>query len=124
MNLASRIEGVNKVYGTEILVSKAVVEAISNGVRFREVDTVRVKGKNVGITVFTPCSDDELIGLSSEALAAYRAGRFDAAGGLWKRILAGHPGDAVTKVFLEKLALYRAEGVPADFDGINTLDSK
>ena len=124
VNLASRIEGVNKVYGTEILVSAAVVGAISNGTRFREVDTVRVKGKNVGITVFTPCEDEELIGLSAEALAAWRAGKFDAAEALWQRILAAHPGDAVTKVFLEKLALFRAEGVPPDFDGINTLDSK
>jgi adenylate cyclase len=124
VNLASRIEGVNKVYGTEILVSQAVVDAISNGVRFREVDTVRVKGKNVGITVFTPCSDDELIGLSSEALAAYRAGKFEAAEALWKRILAGRPGDAVAQLFVEKLAVFKAQGIPADWDGINTLDSK
>lgn len=124
VNLASRIEGVNKIYGTDILVSEAVVNAISNGVRFREVDTVRVKGKNVGITVFTPCQDDELIELSGQALAAWRAGKFDEAEALWKRILAARPEDAVSQVFLEKLAVFKAEGAPADFDGINTLDSK
>jgi adenylate cyclase len=124
VNLASRIEGVNKVYGTEILVSGAVVEAISNGVHFREVDTVRVKGKHIGITVFTPCEDRDLIELSAEALAAYRAGKFDAAEALWKKILAGRPNDEVAKVFLERLAEFRTQGVPGGWDGIATLDSK
>jgi adenylate cyclase len=124
VNLASRLEGVNKIYGTEILVSTAVVEAISNGVRFREVDTVRVKGKHVGITVYTPCEDRDLIALSAEALAAYRAGKFDAAEAAWRKILAAHPDDPVAKVFVGKLAVFEAEGVPADWDGINTLDVK
>lgn len=124
VNLASRIEGVNKVYGTEILVSAAVVGAIANGVRFREVDTVRVKGKSVGITMFTPCEDADLVALSAEALAAYRAGKLDAAEAAWRKILAGYPDDPIAKMFVEKLTVFKAEGVPGNWDGINTLDVK
>jgi adenylate cyclase len=124
VNLASRIEGVNKLYGTEILVSEAVVSAVSNGIHFREVDTVRVKGKNVGITVLTPCEDDELVAMGVEALAEYRAGDFEASEAVWRRILAARPGDPVAKVFLERIALLKFEGLPADWDGIWTLDTK
>jgi adenylate cyclase len=124
VNLASRIEGVNKVYGTDILVSGAVVEAIANGVRFREVDTVRVKGKHIGITVFTPCDDGDLIALSDEALAAYRAGNFDAAEATLKKVLARQPADPVAKVFLERIAEFRHDGLPNEWDGITTLDTK
>jgi adenylate cyclase len=124
VNLASRLEGVNKVYGTPILVSTAVVKEITNGVRFREVDTVRVKGKNVGITVHTPCEDEALIAVSDEALAAYRASKFDEAEAAWKRLLEKYPRDPVAAVFLERLAEFRADGVPDDWDGIHTLDTK
>ena len=124
VNLASRLEGVNKVYGTDILVSEAVAKSVDAGVRFREVDTVRVKGKNVGITVLTPCDDDELIALSAQALIPWRGGKFDEAELAWKRILEARPGDPVARAFLERLALFRAEGMPEEWDGINTLDVK
>jgi adenylate cyclase len=124
VNLASRLEGVNKVYNTPILVSAAVVKEIPHGIRFREVDKVRVKGKNVGITVLTPCEDEALIALSSEALAAYRASEFDAAAACWKRLLESWPEDPVAKVFLERLAAFRQDGLPEGWDGIWTLDTK
>jgi adenylate cyclase len=124
VNLASRLEGVNKVYGTPILLSDSVRKDVKSGIRFREVDVVRVKGKNVGITVFTPCEDAALVALSDEALAAYRAGNFDAAEATWKKLLEAHPGDPVAKTFLERLAAFRDEGLPDGWDSIWTLDSK
>ena len=124
INLASRLEGVNKVYGTRILASDAVVAAMANPVRFREVDTVRVKGKQVGITVHTPCDDEALIAMSAEALAAYRAGRFEAAQSAWQALLERYPGDPVAKVFLSRIARFQASGFPAEWDGVMTLEEK
>lgn len=124
VNLASRIEGVNKLYGTEVLLSAAVAEAVDDGIRFREIDTVRVKGKNVGITVLSPCADEGLIALSAEALALYRAGDFEGAEAVWRRLLAANSGDPVAQVFLDRIALMKFEGPPADWDGIWTLDTK
>ena len=124
VNLASRLEGVNKVYGTDILVSGAIVEAVNGRIRFRELDTVRVKGKHVGITVFAPCDDEALIAMSAEALAAHRAGKLDESEALWKRVRERYPDDPVAKVFLERVALFRDEGLPEDWDGVTTLDTK
>jgi adenylate cyclase len=124
INLASRLEGVNKVYGTNILASEAVVSAIHNHIRFREVDAVRVKGKNVGITVYTPCEEEALIAMHAEALAAYRAGDFGAAERSLRRLLETYRGDPVATVFLQRIAKFRKEGWPAPWDGIATLDEK
>jgi adenylate cyclase len=124
VNLASRLEGVNKVYGTPILVSEAVVCAVSNPMRFREVDTVRVKGRNVGIAVFTPCADETLVKGHAAALAAYRAGHLDAAESAFRELVERYPGDSIAFSFLERIAVYRSAGLPSDWDGVHTLDEK
>jgi hypothetical protein len=124
INLASRLEGVNKVYGTPILASETVVAASGSEIRFREVDTVRVKGKHVGITVYTPCHDETLIAMSAEGLAAYRAGKFEEAEEAWQRVLEKYPGDPVAETFLARIARFRKEGWPAEWDGVTTLDEK
>ena len=123
-NLASRLEGANKAYGTRILASASVVSAIGDAIRFREVDTIRVKGKQIGITVFTPCDDEALIEMSAEALAAHREGRFEAADAAWKALLASYPDDPVATTFLARIAAFRSRGFPAEWDGIATLDEK
>lgn len=124
INLASRLEGVNKAYGTKILASQGVIAATDSQIRFREVDTVRVKGKHVGITVYTPCDDETLIAMSMEALAAYRAGQFEAAAAGWRRVLESYPGEPVAVAFLARIETYRTAGGPADWDGITTLEEK
>ncbi len=88
VNLASRLEGVNKVYGTTILLSGATAAAAGSAVATREIDVVAVYGRSEGVRLF------ELTGLAGEpgppggdayahALDLYRAGRFaDAVRGL------------------------------------------
>ena len=81
VNLASRLEGVNKVYGTTILISASTKARAGDAIRTREIDTVAVYGRNEGARLF------ELIGLAGaaptpvhtrygEALQLYRAARF------------------------------------------------
>ena len=123
-NLASRLEGASKAYGTTILVSEPVVEGAGAGLRFREVDTIRVKGKETGITVFTPCDDERLIALHAEALAAYRAGDFVGAEAAWKRLMEVYPEDSVAKTFLDRLEEFGREGRPEPWDGVTVLREK
>lgn len=123
VNVASRIEGVNKVYGTGILVSDAVARAAGGAIRFREIDTVRVKGKQSGTTIHTPCDDEALNRMTADALAAYRGGDWEKAGSLWQALADRYPEDTVAKVFLARIERLASAPV-ADWDGITTLEEK
>lgn len=54
VNLASRLEGTNKTYGTTIMVSQATKEAARHRFDFQYVDEVRVKGKQIPVRIYTP----------------------------------------------------------------------
>ncbi len=123
VNVASRIEGVNKIYGTGILVSDAVARAAGSAIRFREVDTVRVKGKQSGTTILTPCDDEALNRMTADALAAYRGGNWAEAGALWRALAARYPEDAVANVFLARIGRLASAPV-AVWDGVTTLEEK
>lgn len=124
VNLASRLEGVNKVYGTGILLSESVVHAVAEQVRLRQVDVVRVKGKHLGVGIFTPCQDEKLIALSESALQAYRSGDWALSRERWQAVKADYPDDPVAITFLKRLDHFQASGYPAEWDGITTLESK
>ncbi len=122
VNLASRLEGVNNVYGTGILASDAVASA--SGMRLRRVDAVRVKGRHQAVELFTPCADAALLERSERALEAYRAGRWDEARELWASLARDHPDDPVAKVFVARIEGWAMAGWPEPWDGVTTLESK
>jgi adenylate cyclase len=103
VNLASRLEGVNKMYGTRILVSETTVKLLGGAIKLRLVDRVRVKGKDEPVEIYTPCDDDELIARSRAALDAYRAQDWPAARKAWARVQEHAPNDPVAKVFLHRI---------------------
>ncbi len=124
VNLASRLEGVNKVYGTGILISESVAKAIGDKLMLRHVDTVRVKGKHLGVPIYTPCADVRLKTMSESALAAYREGDWEACQGRWQAVVEAYPDDPVAHAFLARLQSLREAGWPTDWDGVTTLESK
>lgn len=124
VNLTSRLEGVNKFYGTGILVSEAVVNAVAGQIGFRRVDTVRVKGKQLGIGIFTPCQDDQLVRLAELAFAAYRDGKWELAVERWNAVAASFMNDPIAQIFQSRLANFEESGWPDHWDGIYTLEAK
>ncbi len=93
VNLASRLEGANKTYGTFILAGEATVERASEDFVFREVDRVQVKGRDVPTRIFELISRKgeadprlELLGEYDAALALYREGRLAEAGDRFARL--------------------------------------
>jgi adenylate cyclase len=120
VNLAARLEGLNKLYGTTILVSDAIEREARDRFAFRRVDRVAVKGKSVGVEVH------ELIGerdadparlaaarTYERALDAYLARDFD-------RALAtlGELGDdGPARVLAARCEALRGAPPPADWDG-------
>ncbi len=122
VNLASRLEGVNKAYGTRILISGSTAELLGGTIALRPVDLVRVKGKDKAVEILTPCEDAELSRLTAEALERYRAQDWDGAREAWRRVLEHAPGDPVTAVFMERIDSFEKKGVSADWDGSVALE--
>jgi len=132
VNLASRLEGLNKQYGTEILVSEAVADAAAGAFEFRRLDRVAVKGKTQGVTVLelmgprngVPKPRRAAARAYEEALERYRARDF--AGALAR--LSGPPGaleaDAPSRVLAERCRRALVEAPAADWDGVYVADEK
>lgn len=126
VNLASRLESLNKAYGTSVLVAEPTYRAAQPRVVGRPVDLVQVKGKHVGVQIFELLSfagdDDagarELAATSEQALTAYLARDFQGALAHFARVRLLRPGDRVAALFEDRCRTYLASPPPADWNGI------
>jgi adenylate cyclase len=130
VNLASRLEGLNKAYGTTILMSEDTYKEVRQHVVAREIDRVAVKGRTRGTLVF------ELLGLRGQvdadriaraeryeaALELYFTQRFEAAVAIFDELAAD--GDAPARVLAERVRSYLHFPPPSDWDGIHQMDTK
>ncbi len=113
VNLAARLEGVNKLYGTEILFSGATAAKLNGALPLRQVDRVIVKGKTESVEIFT-ISDNVVVNeLTASALQAYQEQTWDESEAQWQQVLAQKPQDKIAQIYLERIAAYRQEP-PAD----------
>ncbi|MFO1284526.1 MAG: adenylate/guanylate cyclase domain-containing protein [Burkholderiales bacterium] len=129
VNLASRLEGLTKVYGVPILCGEATRAAAPDFV-WREVDRVRVKGRAQAVSVFEPlgaAGDAAARTRASrwaEALAIYRERRFAEARAAFAAI-AGEPEDrAIALLYSERCEAYAAQPPSVDWDGATAFSSK
>jgi adenylate cyclase len=124
VNLASRLEGLNKYYGTHILVSEATRRLVGDGFNFREVDLVRVTGKNEPVAVYELMLErNELVKPFEEGLALYRRGEFAAADGEFAR-LAEESGDYLSQLYLQRCREFLQNPPPDGWDGVYVSKSK
>lgn len=131
VNLASRLEGLTKEYGIDIIVSENVVRAVE-GFVYREVDRVRVKGKQEGIAIFEPIGaqgevdDDTLAEIARfhQALAHFRAQRWDEAEALLRALASTAPAVKRYRLYRERIADFRASPPGADWDGVFGFSTK
>ncbi len=129
MNLAARLEGANKAYGSVIMMGPRTYELAKDFVEARELDRVRVAGKTETVTVY------ELLALKGgldarkratvqryhAALALYRQARFTEATSVLEALKAEDPEDGPAQALLERCHKY-AKAPPPDFDGVASLD--
>ena len=127
VNLASRLEGANKFYGTTILASEAVRQAAGDAAFWREIDLVRVMGREQPVRLFmpqeraAPTARGALDASFTSALAAYRAGEFETALMAFENLASGDP---VAASFATRLRALLAEGPPDTWDGVTNLEAK
>jgi adenylate cyclase len=131
VNLGSRLEGITKVYGVGIAVGEATRLAAPEFV-YRELDLVRVKGKNEPVAIFEPLGKpadlppavlDELAAWDA-ALARVRAQDWDAAASAIAALRAAHPQRGLYALYLERIAHWRKDPPGAGWDGVTTFETK
>ena len=125
VNLASRLEGANKLYGTRNLVSQRTIAAAGTAVEVREVDRVVVAGHTHSEVVFEILGNKGKLApqqLSSrdsylEGLTAYREKRWDDALGALNMSLEALPGDGPSMTLLKRVENLKAKPPSQDWDG-------
>ena len=137
-NLASRLEGANKIYGTGILVGQRCAELCNasdgtdgadGAIVFREIDRVRVVGRETPERLFEPVGTGdgvsaalrERLALFADGLADYRARKFEDAGGKFETL---RDDDPVARVYMERIRGFAAAPLPPEWDGVTDLSEK
>jgi adenylate cyclase len=129
VNLASRLEGANKFFGTNILVSEATVALTGSIFAWREIDAIGVKGRSGAVRVYEPFAvSGQETSEQSERAAAYaaglerwRSGDFSSAALSFARFADCDPASAR---FLERARNYSAHPPGPDWKPINRLTEK
>ncbi|MGY2989500.1 adenylate/guanylate cyclase domain-containing protein [Bradyrhizobium sp. USDA 4508] len=125
VNLASRLEGANKFYGSRSLISEATAAACAATIELREIDRLVVMGQTQPVAVFeilgkkdelTP-AQTELRQRYADGLAAYRERRWDDAEQAFAAALAAAPGDGPSIAMKARVAAFRQDPPAADWDG-------
>ncbi|MCP3416709.1 HAMP domain-containing protein [Bradyrhizobium brasilense] len=125
VNLASRLEGANKFYGSRSLISEATAAACAATIELREIDRLVVMGQTQPVAVFeilgkkdelTP-AQTELRQRYADGLAAYRERRWDDAEQAFAAALAAAPGDGPSIAMKARVAAFQQNPPAADWDG-------
>ena len=131
VNLGSRLEGLTKAYGVNIIVSETTRAAVPEFV-FRELDLVRVKGKNEPVAIFEPIGHKNDVAKEviseiaryKQALLAFRNQSWDKAEMEFFSLSRSYPDCMLYQEYLKRTATYRDNPPGDDWDGVFTHTSK
>lgn len=135
VNMASRLEGLTKLYGVSIIISEDIMQDLADSSQYhtRFLDQVRVSGKKKPIIVYEVFDNDspEIIERKLETkaefeagLALYRKQEFAKASASFKRTLEKNPIDTAIERYLQRATYFMKHGVPPDWSGISILHEK
>ncbi|MGD9122152.1 MAG: response regulator [Desulfobacterales bacterium] len=135
VNLASRLEGLTRVYGSSISISEPTLKQLRDPDRYKHrfVDKVQVKGKKDPVSVHEVFDGDplEVIELKEktkddfeQGLCLYYDRKFSEASVKFNQVLEKHPEDRAARIYLKRSANYMVNGVPDDWTGVEILTQK
>ncbi len=131
VNLASRLEGINRQFGTHLIISESTFLLVKDQVIARELDLIRVKGKTQPVKVYellALASDDQphrdLLSRFEKGLAAYRGGEWLGAIEIFQQLLVDYPQDGPSQVFIERCLNLLARPPEGAWDGVFVMKTK
>lgn len=132
VNLAARLEGANKEYGTFTIISESTYEPAKDFIEVRELDSIRVVGRATPVKIFELLgkkgSMDEtvrsILPLYNKALEFYREGKWDEAINHFEKVLEKRPEDGPSLTLLNRCRLLESSFPKKDWDGIYSMSSK
>jgi adenylate cyclase len=131
VNLGSRLEGANKMYGTRIMLSETTAAIVNDQFILRKLDLLRVKGKLKPMAVYELIGErtldskpSEHIGRYETALSLYQQGRFDAAGELLIGLNKDFPQDGPTDTLLARVLKLCEHPPGPEWDGVYVAKDK
>jgi len=127
VNLASRLEGLNKYYGTKIIVSESIQAAANGEFEFRLLDRVAVKGKTEGIAIYELLGEKakgysrpEAVDRYEQAFALYQRGDFAAA----LQLLEKQREDPPSAVLASRCQDFLSHPPSSTWNGVHVFASK
>lgn len=125
VNLASRLEGLNKMYGTHIIVSESTRRLAGSDLLFREIDLVAVKGKLQPIPIYELmfCDDSEMRPIFGDALRLYRGRDFTAAVLKFDDLYTQNK-DHVSRLYAGRCREFIASPPPEEWNGVFVAKTK
>jgi adenylate cyclase len=132
VNLASRLEGVNKQYGTWICASESAIVSAGDSFVARKLDRVRVVGIDTPVRIYEVVEERSRVdaatmdGLKAfhEALGLFEAKQWAEAEKKFAEVLSALPGDGPATTFIGRCKDYRTKPPPESWDGVFSLVSK
>jgi adenylate cyclase len=133
VNLASRLEGANKQYGSSIMISDMTYQQVKGKIVVRELDLIQVKGKTEPVKVFevlgttdAPMTDQQQQALEmyNEGLKAYRERKWEEAIAYMQQTLKLDPKFYVAQIYTERANLYQITPPPAEWNGVFVMKTK
>jgi adenylate cyclase len=131
VNLSSRLEGLTKQYDVSIVVSEFVKENAPD-FAYRELDRVRVSGRDEPVTIFEPLGPNKRIDLPTQmelkflrqALKHYREQAWDLAETMFQNVQQQAPDRMLYKMYMDRIAHFRANPPGKDWDGVYVHTTK
>jgi adenylate cyclase len=126
VNLASRLENINKIYGTEIIIGEETAKLVMPFFVLRQLDQVRVVGRQQALRIYEllgtpesslPPEDEKMLAIYASALDAYYQRRWQDAMELFRECLALRPEDGPSRVMGERCRIYQDAPPPEDWSG-------
>lgn len=132
VNVASRLEGLNKIYGTHIILSEYTVAALTHEFCIRELDRVVVKGRQHPLTIYelmghqrdVPEKTLEMLDCFHAALKLYREREWQQAYAKFKMALRLEPSDGPSFFYLQRVTLFDKTPPPDNWDGLTRFKEK